>query len=139
MAKHGGKFNFRYASQRDAFYKKLLDDYKETRDKLGVAKGSSLRVIFEFQEFSPKERKEQEKQWRKGHKNAFRGMRYFANLESLERFVTTAAQGGSGISWGRKELTGQNMRASVRRYVKQGTRIVKEETYHTYDVESEPQ
>jgi len=133
MAK--GNYNFRYQSERERFYEDIKSQYKSVASgEEGIEDVSGLRIVFEFGGTTKKQRLEQEKSIQDKDANAFRGLRTFKDLRRLRQFLTSRNEGGSGVSWGRQNLAGEQMTVAVRSYDRRGQRITGEKTFWKADI-----
>ena len=127
MAKNK-KYNFRYVADRERFFDDLRRDREEIREELGDLIHSALRMVFDIGDHTSGDRKKSQ------NTGKFRGIRTFTDLRSLQSFLNSSREGGSGISWGRKDLNKHDITARLCYYRKMGSRVVGEKILRTYQI-----
>jgi hypothetical protein len=124
------RYNFRYVAQREKFFEDIRKDRAEIRADLGDEIESALRIVFDIGDHTSVDRKKSQ------NTGGFRGVRTFRDLRRLRRFLNSSREGGSGISWGRKDLSKHNITARLCYYTMRGNRVTGEKVLRRYVIEN---
>lgn len=138
MPKEKSSYNFRYARERERFYKDVVSDQAEHVSKIKNAserqvESSALRVVFDIGTGKSAEELGEpiDSKGDVQGKGELRGFRSFHNLNVLRSFLTASTY--SGI-FARNQIGRYNVNARISKYRTRGKRVLGEKVVKTYKI-----